>query len=267
MSFPPFVVLDKGDQFKVRTSTQGPLYLPGTMAIDIDGNVYRYTQMGAVAGVVGKLYQSPIPVANHVLQTAAAAAVGATTVALTLGATAVTANDYINGKLVVDLASNTGFGYTYTIDAHPAVAASGVFTVPLAGSPSRTVQSDGLVVGGTESVQVAISAQANSVSLVPNPYKKVILSIAATPPTTAVLAGISVSAIAASGWGWLQVAGICMCLTNGTVIIGQTVAPSATTAGAVEAVVATTAETNQVLGRVVRVATTTNYSTIKVELV
>ena len=39
----------------------------------------------------------------------AAAAVGATTVALTLGNTAVSAQDYMNGTLVVDLVGNTGF--------------------------------------------------------------------------------------------------------------------------------------------------------------
>jgi hypothetical protein len=181
---------------------------------------------------------------------------------MTLGATAVAANDYINGKVVVDLATNTGFGYAYGVDAHPAVALSGVFTIPLAGSPSRTVQSDGLVLTGNESVQVAIATTANSVSLVPNPYKKVILGIAATPPLTAQIAGFSVSVIAIGGWGWLKTRGICMCVTNGTVVIGASVAPSATTAGAIEAVVATTAETNTVVGQVVRVAVTTAYSTI-----
>lgn len=266
--FPNEVLLTKGDQFKVRTLAQGPLYLPGTKGIDgSTGDIYRYCQMGAVAGVVGKLYQAPIPVANHVLQTAAAAAVGATTVALQLGATAVSANDYINGNLVIDLATNTGFGYTYTVDAHPAVLSAGVFTIPLAGSPSRTVQSDGLVVPGNESVQVAISTQANSVSLVPNTWKKVIL---ATTTFTAQVAGVAVVPIAIGGWGWLKTRGQAMCLTDTTVVIGQQVMLSANAAGAVQPLILTEGTPNTFIsptvGIVTRVATTTNYSTIRFQI-
>lgn len=267
MAFPPIVYLTHGDQFKTRTNAQGPAYLPGTKGIMSNGDIYRYCQVGAVAMVVGKLYQAPIPVPNHVLQTAAAAAVGASTIALTLGNTAVAANDYINGQVVIDLAANTGFGYTYTVDAHPAVAASGVFTIPLAGSTSRTVQTDDLVVDGYETVQVAVSTQANSVSLIPNTYKKVILSVQATPPLTAEVAGVSVVAAAISAWCWIKTRGHAMCLTNGTVVIGQAVVPGATTAGTVEAYPAGVAETTpEPVGNVVRVATSTNYSTINLTI-
>jgi len=271
MAFPNAVLLQRGDFFKVRTLAQGPLYLPGQLGADgTNGDLYRYCQMGAVAGVVGKLYQAPIPVANHVLQTAAAAAVGATTIALTLGNTAVVANDYINGKVSVDLATNTGFGYSYSIDSHPAVAGNGVFTIPLAGSPSRTTPSGveaALILTGNESVQVAIATTANSVSLIPNPYKKVILSVAATPPLTAQIAGFAVVPIAIGGWGWLKTHGICMCLTNGTVVIGQAVVPGATTAGTIEAYPAGTSETTPMpVGDVVRVAVTTAYSTVNARI-
>lgn len=267
MGFPVIVNLQPGDQFKVRTSAQGPAFLPGTKGIMPNGDIYRYCQGGAAGVVLGKLYQAPIPVPNHVLQTPVAAAVGATTISLALGNTAVVANDYINGQVVVDLATNSGFGQIFTVDAHPAVAASGTFVIPLAGSPSRTVQSDGLVVGGSETVQVAISTQANSVSLIPNTYKKVILSVQATPPLTAEIAGVGVVAIAASGWGWLKTRGHAACLTNGTVVIGQAVVPGATTTGTVEAYPAGTAETTpSPVGDVVRVAVTTAYSTINFKI-
>lgn len=263
MSFPTTVWLQPGDQFKTRLLAQGPLELPGTKGVMPNGDIYRYCQVGAVAMVIGKLYQAPIPVANHVLQTAAAAAIGATTIALTLGNTAVVANDYINGNVVVDLATNSGFGQNFLIDAHPAVAGNGVFTIPLAGSPSRTVQSDGLMLQGNESVQVAIATTANSISLIPNTYKKVILSIAATPPTTAEIAGVSVVNLAIGGWCWLKTRGHAPVLTNGTVVIGQAVVPGATTAGTIEAPPAGTSETTPVqVGNVVRVAVTTAYSTI-----
>ncbi len=268
MAFLNWVELQAGDQFKTRTLAQGPLYLPGQKAIAQNGDIYRYAQVGAVAMVVGKLYQAPIPVANHVLQTAAAAAVGATTVAVTIGNTAIVANDYINGNLVVDLASNTGFGYTYTIDAHPAVAGSGVFTVPLAGSPSRTLPAapDGaLLLSGSETVQVAIATTANSVSLIPNPYKKVILSVVAL--TTAELAGVSVVAAAIGAWCWLKTRGEAMVLTDNTVVvIGQPAITSTVTAGAVSLLTTTNVITSPVIGIFTRVAVSASYSTVKLSI-
>ncbi len=262
MSFPPFVALQYGDQFKVRTATQGPIYLPGTLGIDGNGDRYRYCQGGAAGVVIGKLYQAPIPVPNHVLQTAAAAVVGATTIALTIGNTAIVANDYINGLVVVDLVGNTGFGYAYHIDAHPAVAGSGVFTIPLAGAPTRTIQSDGLVLTGAESVQVAIATTANSLSLIPNNYKKVILAVTAL--TTAALAGVGIAAIAINGWGWLKTHGEAMVLTdNTTVVIGQPAITSTVTTGAVSLLTTTNVITSPIVGIFVRVAVSASYSTVR----
>ena len=227
-----------GQQFSVQTSE--PAEPLGTQMVFPDGRKFRYAQAGAVAVVVGKLYQAAIPVANHVLQTATAAAVGDRSVTLALGATAVTADQYKDGYLVIDLASNTGFGYIYGIKTHGAVASSGSFVVPL-----------------KESVQVAIDTTANSVSLVPNTFAGVILSVATN--NTAELAGVSVKPIAIGAWGWLQTAGHVMCLTTGTIVIGQKVFPSTTT-GAVIAEAAFSV--NQTCGIVTRVASTTNYSTI-----
>lgn len=229
-----------GDQFKVHTTRQ--LSLGQEMHFK-DGRRFRYAQASSsVAVVVGKLYQAAIPVANHVLQTATAAAVGDRTVTLALGATAVSADQYRDGYLVVDLASNTGFGYMYQIGEHGDIAASGSFVVPL-----------------KETVQVAISTQANSVSLVPNNYAGVILAVATTP--TEVIVGASVKPIPVSQFGWIQVAGTCMCLTTGTVVKGTTVYPSTTT-GAVLAQAAAVDLQTQNVGVVTRVAVTTAYSTI-----
>src|SRR3990172_5929195 len=199
-----------GDQFAVHTTQQ--LSLGQEMRFP-DGRRFRYAKApSGTAVVVAKLYQAAIPVANHVLQTAAAAAAGATSVTLTLGATAVTADQYRDGYLVVDLAANTGFGYIYQIGPHGDVAASGDFIVPLRGT-----------------VQVAIDATANSVSLVPNNYSGVILAVATTP--TAVLVGGSQKPIPVRNFGWILVAGTTTCLTQGTVVIGTIVKPG-TAAGA-----------------------------------
>jgi len=207
-----------------------------------DGRRFRYARAGAVAVVPGKLYQAPIPVADHVLQTVAAAAVGARTVAMTLGGTAVTADQYRDGYLVVDLASNTGFGYIYQINAHPAQDASSTFNIPL-----------------RSAVQVAIATTANSVSLVPNNYAGVILSVVATP--TACCAGVSVKAIPIGQFGWIQIAGNVPVLCTGTMVIGTT-AITGTTTGAIIAESSAASLTLPVLGYINRVAVTTAYSTI-----
>src|SRR3990167_304701 len=246
MSFPNIIFGGDGDQFRVyapAAALQGGPSVGQQMVFD-DGRKFRYASAGAVALAVANLQQAPIPVANHVLQTAAAAAVGATSVALTLGATAATANQYHNGYLVVDLATNTGFGYTYGIDHPPAVASAGVFTVPL-----------------KSTVQVAISTAANSISLVPNTYQGVILAVATNP--TATIAGVSVRVIPIGDFGWVQTRGACMCLTTGTLVIGEKVFASTTT-GAVIAEAAFSVE--QTVGFVLRVATTTDYSTIDIRI-
>src|SRR3990167_3889290 len=182
----------EGDQWKVHTTKQLSY---GQEMRFIDGRRFRYAKAGAVAVVVAKLYQSAIPVTNHVLRTPSAAAVGARSVTLALGATAASEDQYLDGYLVVDLATNTGFGHIYQIANHKAIASSGSFAVPL-----------------RSAVQVAISTQATSVSLIPNNYNGVILAITTTP--TASLAGVSVKPIPIANFGWIQVAGNCMCLTE-----------------------------------------------------
>jgi hypothetical protein len=228
-----------GDQFAVHTTQLLGL---GQEMRFIDGRRFRYARAGAVAVVPGKLYQAPIPIADHVLRTPVAAAVGDRVVGLALGATATTADQYRDGYVVVDLSTNTGFGYMYQVNAHPVIDASSTFQVPLR-SP----------------VQVAIATTATSASLVANNYAGVILTIATTP--TAVLTGCSVKAIPIGQYGWIQVAGNVPCLVAGTNIIGCTCWPSGT-AGAQKPSAATVVMLVPIVGNVVRVATTTNYSTI-----
>ena len=229
-----------GDQFKVDTSQR--LSLGQEMRFP-DGRRFRYAKApsGGTAVVVAKLYQAAIPVTNHVLQTATAAAAGDSTVLLALGGTAVSADQYRDGYLVVDLAANTGFGYIYQIGPHGNVAASGTFRVPLRGT-----------------VQVAIATTANSVSLVPNNYSDIILAVATTP--TAVLVGVSQKPIAAGSFGWILVAGTTTCLTQGTVVKGTIVKPG-TAAGSLAPQASTLDLETQTVGICTRVATTTDYST------
>lgn len=245
MAFPNIIFGGDGDQFVVSSPAadlQGSPSVGEQLRLD-DGRTFRYASAGAVAVVVAKLYQAPIPVANHVLQTAAAAVVGAKSVALTLGAAAATANQYHNGWLTVDLVGNTGFGYAYGIDTHGPVASSGVFTVPL-----------------KSTVQVAIDTTANSLSLVPNSRQGIILAIATTP--TAAIAGVSVKPIPIGDFGWICTSGTCMCLTVTAVgAIGTQVIPGTTT-GAVIAQTTATSLTLPIIGTVLRTAVTASYLTM-----
>lgn len=240
MAFPDILFLPDGEIYNTYTDRRWPL---GTKGFTIDGRMFRFGLAGASNLAVGKLNQAPAPIANHVLQTPTAAAVGATSVTVALGATAATADQYRDGVLSIEL--GTGQGYAYKVDRHAAVASSGSFVVPL--------------VRGT-SVQVAIPATSNSVSLVANPYSKII--IAPTTLTSQVV-GVNVAAITAAQYGWFQTRGLCAVLVNSTVVIGNRVVPSLTTAGAVEAASGTFAVTSlEAVGKVAHVASSTNYSTI-----
>lgn len=247
MSFANVIYGTDGDQYTVSAAAAITQNSPqvGDQLVLQDGRAFRWGQAGAVAVVVGKLYQAAIPVTNHVLQTPTAAVVGAKSVVIpAFGATAITANQYQNGFLTIDLVGNTGFGYAYGIDTHGPVAASGSFTVPL-----------------KSSVQVAIAATANSVSLVPNRHAGVILAVATTP--TAEVAGVSVKPIAIGSFGWIQTKGVVQCLTVTPVVVeGQNVLVGTTT-GSVIAQATATAIVQPNIGVCVRTAVTASYATIR----
>ncbi len=236
----PIVAGTPGDQFNSSTDKRGhPL---GSRMVFGDGRQFRYAENAAVLLDAGAVIQASAPIANHVLQTPAAAAVGDGEVAVTLGATAATVDQYKDGYLHIPV--GTAQGTTYTVKAHAAVASAGVFTVPL-----------------HEPVQAAIPATANSVSLVANQYKGVIESPITT--ITAPLVGVAQHAIPASEFGWLQTVGPCSVITKGTLIIGHNAALLVTLAGAVGPAAA---DTSVVVGRVLNVGTTTNKSLIDLNI-
>ncbi|MEG7982414.1 hypothetical protein U2054_15610, partial [Listeria monocytogenes] len=84
---------------------------------------------------------------------------------------------------------------------------------------------------------------------------------AATAPTSMVV-GVSVKPIPIAQFGWIQTSGNVMCLTEGTVVIGQQLSPAVTATGAM--VVQSTAESLTVptIATVTRVAIDTSYPTV-----
>lgn len=189
----------------------------GARATTGDGRVFRYVKAGASALVPGKLQQGPAIVANHQnMAVAAAAAIGATSVTVTLGATAATANQYAGGYLIVNDA--TGEGHTYKVKSHPAADSAASLVVTL---------EDPIVVALTTSSEA---------SLLANQYNGVIVN--PTTPTNEPV-GVAIYPVAATEYGWIQTRGTVSCLNDSNTAVGLGIAPSQAVAGAVKTMAAT----------------------------
>lgn len=177
------------------------LYALGTEGIAKGGRHYRYALAGGTTLVSGNALQASAVVANHQATTAAAAAIGDTSITMTLGATAATANQYAEGFAIVYV--TPGNGYAYRIISNPAANASASLTVALDKS---------------DPVQVALTTS-SKISLVANPYAGVIQ----TPVTTltgSVVGGAS-APITNAYYGWIQTRGVFAGLIDGTPAVGQ----------------------------------------------
>lgn len=186
----------------------------GTKGVTRDGRIYRYALAGGVTLDPGKLCVNADLAANHtniVVQTAAA--IGATQVKATLGATAATLNQYADGYLTVNDA--TGEGINYLISGHAAAGSAGVITVNLA-----------------EPLKVALVASTSEVTLKANNWSGVVISIAdqADQPV-----GVPNVTITAAYYGWLQTGGECAVLADEAVAKGLALTTGTGTVGAVEA--------------------------------
>src|SRR3990167_9200284 len=97
--------------------SSGQQHKLGEIYIDPWGRKFRYVQAGAVALATGHLLQEPAEdTAFRSMVVQAAAAIGDTKIAVTLGGTAVTANMFESGDLVVE--SSTGLGQAFKIVRH-----------------------------------------------------------------------------------------------------------------------------------------------------
>lgn len=203
-----------------------PAHNPGFRATDGFGNTYAYAKAGAVLLVAGNALQAPAQDTDHDQLTPAAAAIGATEIVVTLGASGVAENQYAGGKAVPD--TTPGLGQDILIEGHAAVAALGTLTLKL-GQPLR----------------VALTTSSR-ITLVPNRFRGVIQ----TPVTTLTGAcvGVCVHPIAATEWGWVGVGGEFGTLIAGTPGVGLAVVVPGTAAGAV--VVDGAASATEVVGSI-----------------
>src|SRR3990167_11473999 len=89
----------------------------GELYVDPWGRKFRYVQAGAVALATGHLLQEAAEDTNYRSMVAqAAVAINDTMIPVTLGGTAVTANQFEGGDLVVE--SSTGLGQAFKIVRH-----------------------------------------------------------------------------------------------------------------------------------------------------
>jgi hypothetical protein len=205
-------------QQDARQVSANQLHKLGTVAETADGRIFRYASAGAVALVAGAVNVTPAAAANHTNIAVAAAAVGARQVTVTVGATAVTQDQYKDGFLaVIDVA---GQGGLYRITGNAAIASSGTGVIYL-----------------EEAVATALTAS-SKVSLVPSVYGA---SIVAPGSGTAFFSnGTNNVAVAASSFYWSQTGGLATVLADATPPTKGTGAIlSSATAGAVSLETAT----------------------------
>lgn len=195
-----------------KTSTVAA-HQPGTKYELPNGDVFRYAKVGASNISKGKLQVCPAPNTNHHnVAWASGGALGATTVTVTLGATAATANEYAGGYLVVNDA--TGEGTRYEISSHPAADSAATLELTLA----RPVIGTALVSG-------------SEFELNHNPWNGVVeAAVEERQP-----AGVPLVSVTAANFCWLLTRGVTGVLMGDNVNIGEELVSHASTAGAVDA--------------------------------
>ena len=188
-------------------------------------------QNGGSAIASGKLVQGPATIgANHtglaVVGLAAANPIGATSIIVTNGGTATTANQYAGGFAVVS--AGTGIGQTLRINGNTAAGTSGNTTLYL-----------------EDPLSVALTSADSKVSLTLNPYGclngtdytthgVVVSPTAATGSTIGVtLYPLPASTATVPQYGFIVCRGLCACLNDSATAVGLDVMPSSSVAGAV----------------------------------
>lgn len=182
----------------------------GERLVTPDGRVFRYAKAGASNLVAGNWLQSPAQITNHQNLTPTATAIGATSLTVTLGATAATAGQYAGGWAVVTV--TPGLGQAFAIQAHPAASSGGSLTLTL-----------------SDEVRVALTTSSR-IDLIPNPWNGVIQSPVTT--LTGATAGVATFPITASEYGWVQRGGVAPALIAGTPAVGAAVVLPGSAAGA-----------------------------------
>ena len=212
---------------KITTSDQRQV-LGAEMAFP-DGRKFRYVNNGGTAIGEGLVVASEAPAGSHDedLVITTSPAVGATTIGITLGATAAAKNLYAEGYLFFNLASTTPHEM-YKIKSHPLIASTGTGT---------------FTIDEPDGFQTAITAGTDAAGLIKSPYKDIVVAPAAVAGR---FVGVTAADLEADYYGWVQVAGLATAKIDGTPAVGTLVGASSNHAGQLLAVAA---DTTTALGR------------------
>lgn len=173
--------------------------------------IYRYGLVGASNLVVGNVLQDAAQDTQFENMAVLAAAVGATTVTVTNGTTAVTANQFVNGTIGVY--TTPGLSEQYGIIGHNTASSGGSLTIQL----DRPI-----VTAWTTSTKVNMKR---------SPWSGIIQFPATTQ--TGIPVGVAQFALTAAQYGWVQTHGDATVLSDGsTFAVGSEVGTPSGTAGA-----------------------------------
>lgn len=181
----------------------------GVKTVGTDGKVFRLVKL-AENGLAGQSVQANIIDADFEgLAVAEEALAGQNKIKVTLGAGAVTADQFEGATLVVN--SGAGAGLQFYVDAHDAADAAADVVLTL-----------------VEKLPVAIPDTAE-VSLIANPYANAIIT--PTTPTGKIL-GVLQNDASAGDYALIQSKGYAAVIAQGALAAGDLLAPSASVAGA-----------------------------------
>ena len=250
MSFPNIVYLDYGQEKTTAASAIGNLPL-GVLGVLPDGRKFRHARSSATAMVAGSLYQGNASAfagdAAYIndLAVVSGGSVGSTQVVITAGATTGVSKDQLKDGMMY----STG-GVGYKIKSNTVAAAGSSITIDL-----------------YEPIKVALAAGTTLVGLRENPFYSLTVTTADTVGGGQV-AGVAPVAVTASYYCWIQRGGECNALTDGTLVKGVGIVPAATAAGAVHVFASATVsvKSNEIIGKCLDVAASTEFSRVWLSL-
>jgi len=201
---------------------------------------YRYCKMAATAVTAGKCITHAASIAHHFdLAPTADVAAGETAISVETAGTDITLNQYAGGYLYIN--DGAGEGQMLRIRSNPAHDHSS--------DPS-------IVITTYDDLATAITASSSTrITLIADPLSALIVQAATTTGATM---GVTAVDMAASHFGWMAVSGPQAVLTSGTLVVGNHAVPL----GAAGAVGPAAGDVIQVIGTVMIVNVTTDYSLI-----
>jgi len=199
---------------------------------------YRYGKMGAGAVTAGKCVTHAASIAHHFdLTPTAGVAAGETAISVETAGTDITLNQYAGGYMYINDAA--GEGQMLRINSNPAHDHSADASI---------------VITAYDDLATAITTSSR-VTLIADPLSALIGQAATTTGATM---GVTVVDMAATHYGWFAVSGPATVLTSGTLVVGNHAVPL----GATGAVGPAAGDVIQVIGTVMIVNVTTDYSLI-----